>query len=166
MYEEQEESSPGCEHTSDLSDGRLKWIDMFERHTHHHRVEGRFSVRELLRPCVHIASRSASGVSDADLRPYGVDPYRGGSEPGDAPGDLALPASDVKNSFRTPQVMYNEGKNLFFVLGVGSFGVGLLPPVRMLFPQRFADHRARITPVPRRADAGGHAMSPSTASLK
>jgi hypothetical protein len=66
MYEEQEESSPGSEHTSDLSDGRLKWIDMFERHTHHHRIEGRFSVRELLRPCVHIASRPASAVGGAN----------------------------------------------------------------------------------------------------
>jgi hypothetical protein len=73
-------------------------------------------------------------MGDADLRPYGVDPYRGGSEPGDATSDLAFPAPNVKNSFRTPQAMCNQGKYLLFVLRIGSFGVGLLPPVRMLFP--------------------------------
>jgi hypothetical protein len=42
-------------------------------------------------------------------------------------------------------MLLDEGKNLFLVFGIGSFGEPPLPPSRMLLPEGITDHRCEAS---------------------
>ena len=45
----------------------------------------------------------------------------------------------------TAKMVLDQGKDLLLVFGVDTFGVALLPPCRVLFPQGLAEHQSEIS---------------------
>ena len=86
--------------------GRLKRLDMFERHADTTESKAA-SGKGVAPPCAHIASRIRLGRERPGSATRWGRPLPRRPEPGDAPGDLALPAPDVKDRAGPPQVMHD-----------------------------------------------------------
>jgi hypothetical protein len=79
-------------------------------------------------------------VSHADLGLGRIEPNNLGTKTGDSATDLPFTTTHVQDSPRPVQELLDERKDLLLVLGVGPVGESLLPPRRMLLPERIPGH--------------------------
>ena len=79
-------------------------------------------------------------VAVLQLGPGRVEPDDLGPERGEPARRLALAAPDVEDPPAPCEVPVDQRQDLLLVLGVGAVGEPLLPPTRLLFPQRPVVH--------------------------
>lgn len=135
MIEHQHETALRLEYPCNLGDHLINVVEMLEDETCQHGVGTAVGEGQLSRMGPDVVDISSPPCRDAQLVPRQVDPRYPHAVFGQSACDLAFATTEVDDMASVCELMTRHRDDLVAVLGIGTVGEAIDPPLRMRLPE-------------------------------